>query len=106
MAWLATPNSGSRQGLAGDRLAGQVHEFALVARVNRVRGHGNNRAAAFLQGLVALDRPAFIPEQQDKGDGDQDQADQDALEGIADPAKPRLAGDLGIAVVAHVPLLR
>ena len=65
-----------------------MDEFALVAGIDMVSGHGNNGSAPFLQSLVALDRPPLVPEEKEESDGDEDQPGQDALEGIADPAKP------------------
>ncbi len=80
--------------LGRDR-AGGVHELALVPRVDRVGRDAAHCACPFRETPRRPNRPPFVPEQQGKGDGEEDQSDEDALRRLREAREPGLVRRYG-----------
>ena len=61
-------------GLHGSR---RVDEFVVIGDINGIGSNFDALAGSFLQGAIAFDRSAFIPEKQHDRDSDKDDPDED-----------------------------
>nr|WP_292043650.1 hypothetical protein [Brevundimonas sp. UBA5713] len=77
---------------AGSGRCGQMHKLAFIGRINAVCSDRHNDARPFVIGADRLDRTSLVPRQQNDGNQHGHEADQHALDGIADAREPRGVG--------------
>ena len=95
MAWVERPKSGSLEGLVGRGFTGDVDEFPLVGGVDSPGFDRDDAGFPLGQALRHVDGPALVPEQQDERAKEQEEADRDADQRLADPREPAFRTALG-----------
>lgn len=94
----AEAEEGIADGFGGGDFAAEVDELVVIGRHDGVGRDGDDGFRAFLQAIRRGDGTVLIPEKEEDGNREEDEAEEQPFEGAADAAEPGLRRRLEEAV--------